>query len=65
MNEAALRSSIRETAKECALLVIAHRVSTVREADVIVVLDGGRVVATGRHGELLAESARYRALSPG
>ncbi|MFH8491137.1 ABC transporter ATP-binding protein [Streptomyces longisporoflavus] len=65
VNEAALRHSIRETAKECALFVIAHRVSTVREADVIVVLDGGRVVATGRHGELLAESARYRALSPG
>ncbi|GGV70586.1 ABC transporter [Streptomyces longisporoflavus] len=65
VNEAALRHSIRETAKECALFVIAHRASTVREADVIVVLDGGRVVATGRHGELLAESARYRALSPG
>lgn len=42
------------------LLVIAHRLSTVQHADHIVVLQGGRTVAGGRHEDLLAGSALYR-----
>jgi subfamily B ATP-binding cassette protein MsbA len=43
-------------------LVIAHRLSTVRRADRIVVLDGGRVVETGTHAELLTHNGLYRRL---
>jgi subfamily B ATP-binding cassette protein MsbA len=43
-------------------LVIAHRLSTVEGADRIVVLDGGRIVETGRHRELLARNGAYAAL---
>ncbi|GAA2394779.1 ABC transporter ATP-binding protein [Streptomyces coeruleofuscus] len=62
VSEAALRRSMRETARECTLLVIAHRMSTIRAADLIVVLDAGRVVATGSHGDLLDSSEHYRSL---
>jgi ABC-type bacteriocin/lantibiotic exporter with double-glycine peptidase domain len=46
----------------CTRVVIAHRLSTVRDADLIVVLDAGRVVETGTHDELLACGGQYAAL---
>jgi ATP-binding cassette subfamily B protein/ATP-binding cassette subfamily C protein len=65
INETALARVMRDVARECALLVIAHRLSTVQHADRIVVLDDGRVSACGTHEELLAGSPVYRELAAG
>jgi subfamily B ATP-binding cassette protein MsbA len=43
-------------------LVIAHRLSTVRDADQIAVMESGRVIETGRHDALLAASGAYARL---
>jgi subfamily B ATP-binding cassette protein MsbA len=48
--------------KDRTTLVIAHRLSTVRRADRIVVLDGGRIVEEGTHAELLTRRGLYRRL---
>jgi ABC-type multidrug transport system fused ATPase/permease subunit len=62
-NEAALRRTVRRLSRECALLVVAHRFATVRDADQIVVLDHGTVTATGDHEQLLAGNPYYRGLA--
>ena len=46
----------------CTLLVIAHRLDTVAQADCILVLDGGAIVEQGCHAELLARGGRYARL---
>ncbi|WP_148592101.1 ABC transporter ATP-binding protein [Streptomyces sp. WAC01526] len=65
INETALTTLMKEAAQECALLVIAHRLSTVRHSDRIIVLEEGRTVASGSHEELLTTSPSYRALAAG
>jgi len=46
----------------CTRIVIAHRLSTIRDADLIIVLDGGGIVAQGTHEELLSANSKYTEL---
>ncbi len=62
-NEQLLRDSLAAAAEGRTTVVIAHRLSTVVDADQIVVVDNGRVVAAGRHDDLLTESPLYRELA--
>lgn len=63
LNEDRLRTCVRELARDRAVLMIAHRLSTVRDASAIVVLQEGRVVAEGTHEELLRFSPEYNLLA--
>ncbi|MGW8763321.1 ABC transporter ATP-binding protein [Streptomyces sp. NPDC055815] len=58
--DALLRAALAEETADSTVVIVAQRVSTIREADRIVVLDEGRVVGTGRHRELMAENETYR-----
>lgn len=61
-SERELRAAMSHARDGRTILVIAHRLSTIAAADRVVMLDHGRVVATGAHTELLRESPAYREL---
>ena len=61
-SEAAVQKALKTALSGRTSIVIAHRLSTVREADQILVLDAGRVVEHGRHDELLAADGLYAEL---
>jgi ABC-type multidrug transport system fused ATPase/permease subunit len=61
-SEALIQEGLAELMKGRTTFVIAHRLSTVRRADTILVLEGGQIIERGRHQELLALGGRYHAL---
>ena len=58
--DAALRAALAAETAEATVVIVAQRVSTIRDADRIVVLDEGGVVGTGTHAELMAGNETYR-----
>jgi ATP-binding cassette subfamily B protein len=65
MSQAEVQQTIDEliAARVCTVFIIAHRLSTVRSADQIVVMDNGQLAARGTHGDLLATSTIYQKMN--
>jgi len=61
-SERAVQASLEKLAENRTTLVIAHRLSTIRNADRILVLDQGRIVQDGKHGELVGQPGVYSGL---
>ena len=61
-NEEKMNAAITEVVRNKTVIVIAHRLRTVMDADQILVLDSGRIAAQGTHRELLESSEQYRTL---
>jgi ABC-type multidrug transport system fused ATPase/permease subunit len=58
--DAQVRGALAETAADATVIVVAQRISTVVQADQVIVVDDGRVVGAGTHESLLADCATYR-----
>jgi ATP-binding cassette subfamily B protein len=61
-SEVAVQAALARALAGRTSLVIAHRLSTILDADTVVVVDGGRIVETGRHADLLARNGMYAEL---
>ena len=58
--DAKLRSALHSAVGQSTLVVVAQRVSTILTADLIIVLDEGKIVGTGTHSELMSSSPTYQ-----
>lgn len=63
LNEQRMREAIDAVAKNRTMIVIAHRLSTVVDSDLIIVIDGGKVIGSGTHKQLLRSTPLYRELA--
>lgn len=61
--DAALRKALAEHMADTTVITVAQRVSSVKDCDAVMVLDGGRIIGMGTHEELLASCAEYREIS--
>jgi len=61
-NEAVIHEAMREALRGRTGIIIAHRFSTIRDADKIIVMDGGTVAGIGKHGQLMKSCEPYRKL---
>lgn len=61
-SEAIIRRNLRRIARGRTVLIVSHRLATLVDANAILVIDGGRLVATGRHDQLLTSCTTYRHL---
>ena len=59
-NEAELTKAVEELTRDKTIIMIAHRLKTVRNADQILVIDGGRIVQAGTHEELVGREGIYK-----
>ena len=61
-SERHIQAALEELLKNRTTLVIAHRLSTIEKADLIVVMDNGRIIETGTHQSLISQNGKYAAL---
>lgn len=55
-----IRKSLKEYEKEATTLIITHRISTAKDADLIIVLDEGKIIESGNHNELISKDGLYK-----
>ena len=57
-----IKETINNLVKDHTVIIVAHRLSTIIDADIIYVVDGGKIIAQGTHKELLKNNKQYKTL---